>query len=106
MNIYTITDFLTYTTYKDNKVVDVFQKVNIPESLFDLQYYDEYIIEEGDRWDSLADTFYGTPHLWWLIASYNKFIDPFPTLVVGQKINIIKPELVPNLLLTMKGYLK
>ena len=101
-----ITDFLTTTTYKDNIVVDVFKKIDIPDYVFLINYYDEYIIKEGDRWDRLSFNFYGTPHLWWLLASYNGVIDPFTSLVAGEKLKIIKSEIIPNLLMRMKGILK
>jgi len=106
MSIYSVSDFLTTTTYKGETVIDVFKKIDIPDDLYEIGYYEEYIIKEGDRWDRLSNTNYGTPYLWWLLASYNKFIDPFTALIVGEKIKIIRPELISNLLLNLKGYLK
>ena len=104
-SIYSVTDFLEMTAYKNKTVVNVFKKINIPTIYIGIEYYDEYIIKEYDRWDRLANKFYGTPHLWWLIASFNKILDPFISLIPGTKINIIKPAIVPNLLMQMKGYI-
>lgn len=101
-----VTDFLTTTTYKNETVIDVFKKINIPDEIKDLKYYNEYIIKDGDRWDRLSYKFYGTPHLWWLLASYNKVIDPFTSLVVGEKLKILRVETISNVLLKMKGLIK
>ena len=41
-----------------------------------LRNTDTYIATEtGDRFDSLANQFYGNPSLWWIIASANNIHD-------------------------------
>ncbi len=101
-----ISEFLTTTTYHGETVVDVFKKIEIPSEAFDVSAYEEYIIKEGDRWDRLARKFYGDVNLWWLLASYNKVVDPFNVLIPGNKIKILDGILISNILLKMKGYLK
>lgn len=45
-----------------------------------------YIVESGDTWCSLANRFYGNPHLWWVVASANGVIDPTKEPVPGETI--------------------
>lgn len=40
------------------------------------------------RLDLLADDFYGTPHLWWVIASVNNILDPLVSVPEGTKIRV------------------
>lgn len=42
----------------------------------------------GDTLDSLALQYYNNPTYYWVIADYNRIIDPFAELTVGQKIKI------------------
>lgn len=44
--------------------------------LIPLRNTDTYVATEtGDRFDSLANQFYGDPSLWWIIASANNIHD-------------------------------
>lgn len=39
--------------------------------------YTLYTVQPGDRWDKIADRFYGNPALWWKIADINpELFDP------------------------------
>lgn len=40
------------------------------------------------RLDLIAAMFLGEPRLWWLLAQYNKILDPFSEVVDGTKIFI------------------
>ena len=40
------------------------------------------------RLDLLADNFYGTPALWWVIASVNNIIDPLISVPQGTSIRV------------------
>ena len=68
-----------------------------------ISFYDEYSIMETDRWDTISQKFYQTPHLWWLICNYNKIKDPFADLVAGNTIKIIKRELLTPVLHKLRG---
>lgn len=50
---------------------------------------DLYIVSTvGDRYDTLAQKFYGDARLWWIIASANKFTSASLIVVPGQQIRI------------------
>ena len=99
-----IINILGYTEYEEETIVNIFQKFSIKQSrLLSVNFYDEYIVQYADRWDTISYKIYDTPHLWWLVANYNGVIDPFTELVVGEKIKIIKPELVSSLLLDLRN---
>ncbi len=83
-------------------IVNIFTKISITQpGLQDADFYEDYIIEEGDRWDIISNKVYGTPHLYWLILSFNKIDDPFSSLIVANTIKILKPELVPGILIKL-----
>jgi hypothetical protein len=64
----------------------------IPEQADDLRYE----VTEVDRIDLIADTYYGDPTLWWVIAIRND-MEILPTdLNVGRKIVIPSPRYVRN----------
>jgi nucleoid-associated protein YgaU len=48
----------------------------------------EYVIKESDRIDLLSHKFYGTSHLWWLIALANKMFNIATDFRPGRKILI------------------
>jgi len=50
------------------------------------------------RIDLIAAMFLGEPRLWWVIAQYNKILDPFAEIVAGAQIYIPSPERVDALL--------
>lgn len=61
--------------YGDNKII---HRNN--NSYYETTYYNEqklknddryFISQQGDRCDTLANEFYGDPHLWWFIAKIN-----------------------------------
>ena len=45
-----------------------------------------YVIKEKDTWDSIALEFYNNPTYYWIICDYNRIIDPFKPLKVGDTI--------------------
>lgn len=39
--------------------------------------YEQYTWKRGDRLDNIAQTFYGRPEMWWVVAEYNpELLDP------------------------------
>lgn len=40
------------------------------------------------RMDLLSSNFYGTTHLWWVIASVNNILDPLVSVPAGTRIRI------------------
>lgn len=99
-----IISILGYTDYGDETIVNIFKKFSIRQSrLLSVNFYDEYVVQDGDGWDSISYKFYNTTSLWWMIANYNGVLDPFDELVVGEKIKLIKPELVSSLILGLRN---
>jgi hypothetical protein len=39
--------------------------------------FDTYVLQEGDRWDTLAQFFYGDRQLWWILVIFNEIENPF-----------------------------
>jgi len=50
------------------------------------------------RLDLIAAMFLGEPRLWWVIAQYNKILDPYAEIVEGAKIYIPSSERVDAML--------
>lgn len=59
-----------------------------------------YTIDQrtAGRIDLIASMFLGEPRLWWVIAQYNKILDPFAEIVAGAQIYIPSPERVDAML--------
>jgi hypothetical protein len=47
-----------------------------------------YMVQEGDRYDKLANQFYGRPDLWWLLANANPEIFYPDGLLSGTLIRV------------------
>lgn len=39
--------------------------------------FDYMLVQENDRWDTLAEQIYGDRQLWWILAIFNDIEDPF-----------------------------
>ena len=50
--------------------------------------YQNYIVEANDTLDVLSLRAYGSPIYYWIIASFNRILDPFEPLEVGSTIKI------------------
>lgn len=99
-----IINILGYADYNNETIINIFKKFSIRQSrLLSVNFYDEYIVQSSDRWDTISYNMYNTTALWWMIANYNGVIDPFAELVVGEKIKVIKPELVSSLILGLRN---
>lgn len=63
---------------------------DLPEQSDDIRYQ----VMGGDRIDALANKFYGSPTLWWVIAAANE-LEILPTaLSVGDVIRVPSPRFV------------
>ena len=56
------------------------QDYNVLTHIFDQEFYNmpytTKMLVEGDRLDNLAYDAYNDPDFWWLLAKYNRIIDP------------------------------
>jgi hypothetical protein len=50
-----------------------------------------YVSQDGDRLDIIANTFYGIPEYWWVIAKANKIANGSMAVVGGTRL------LIPNI---------
>ncbi len=61
-------------------------------------FYNIYEVGYEEWFDNIAVKFYGTPDLWWVIAAYNKYENPFEDLTPGTNIKILKSNYIATLL--------
>lgn len=50
--------------------------------------YIEYLVSNGDTWDSIALQYYNSPSYYWVLLDFNRLNDPFVEPKVGQVIKI------------------
>ena len=48
----------------------------------------EYIVQFGDTWQNISLRYLGDAALWWLIAEFNRVLDPFTFLTPGTRLII------------------
>ncbi len=74
-----------YDVGNDTVVFGLMRPVVVPDSsdeLWIMPSAGEY------RLDLLSNDFYGTPHLWWVIASVNNILDPLVAVPTGTELRI------------------
>jgi nucleoid-associated protein YgaU len=105
-NSQSIINILGTTVYPvdGNTIINIFNKIDLTSIKNNINYYNQYQVTNEDRWDLISQKFYGTPNLWWLLAAFNGVKDPFADLQTLNSINIIKQEIIPTVLLLLKGY--
>lgn len=50
--------------------------------------YIEYIVRDGDTYDSIALEAYNNPTYWWVITDFNRIIDPFSKPTKNTKLKL------------------
>lgn len=58
-----------------------------------IKVFDTVAIEEKERWDTLAEKYYGSRSMWWVIPMFNDVDDPFKIYydkTIPQSINFLK----------------
>lgn len=83
------------TEVSDNRL-EWWERKNFTSSVDDSLYTIDQ--RTAGRIDIIAAMFLGEPRLWWIIAQYNKILDPFAELVAGAQIYIPSPERVDAML--------
>jgi hypothetical protein len=77
-DIVKIQDILTRTRYMD--YTSTIHDYNLPKKVFSSDFYSipyvDYPLVTGDRLQNIAFDYYGDSDYWWLIAKYNKIVDP------------------------------
>ena len=88
--------------------IPITQTVEIPQRRYTTVKYPEIILDfsdiyvyttRGDRYDTLALTYYGDVSLWWVITRANP-TQPTDSLIpnYGDQIRIPSPQRIPNIL--------
>lgn len=44
--------------------------------------------EYVNRIDLIANSFYGEPRYWWIIAQYNNILDPWAEIILGRQLRL------------------
>jgi len=69
-------------TYENVEIFEIRDKIDTTENESDLAYN----VQEGDDLKGIANIVYGDARLYWIIAEYNRIVDPFKNLVVGTRL--------------------
>jgi hypothetical protein len=102
-NLKSFSNLFNKIEYSGEEARNIFVRYNLVEKLqSNVDFFENYIISDEDRWDSLAYKFYGSYNLWWVIAVFNDIKDPLEEFQTGQTLKIIKPEFLPNLLVAIR----
>jgi hypothetical protein len=89
------------------KILDIWNsfRVQVVPDNFNTDAYIEYTPQAADNLYSLANTFYGTVKLWWLIPLVNDAEDPFDFLknVMDKSgtIKVLKSNYASSIIFTM-----
>jgi hypothetical protein len=65
--------------------------------MLDDEKYVIHVVQDGERLDMIADTYYGNPQLWWIIADVNS-IFRFWTMAIGTELKIPEADSVGRML--------
>jgi hypothetical protein len=78
---------------RETKFLNVFKSVIVNENAqTDILAYDTYEVSEGEFLDNISYEMYETPKLWWVVALFNNFTNPFEELEPGSNIKVLKSE--------------
>ncbi len=98
-----ILNILPQMTYNGIDCVNIFKSYEIVEAYKkSISYYSIYEVQDGDRWEVLANKFYLNRYLWWVIAIFNGIIDPFSELAVGTQLKIIKSQFISEIIYAIR----
>jgi len=89
-----------FTLYEDESGQMYFNLINdlSIEGDIDPSLYTEIFYNEDDSWYDLSYRYYGTTRLWWTILIANNIINPFKDAKTGDRIKILKKEVISDIL--------
>lgn len=61
-------------------------------------YYLSHEVSDSDWLDTISNTYYGTPTLWWIVALVNSMENPFEDLEPGTNLKILKSDYIYQVL--------
>lgn len=89
-----------FDVYTDEDGFSYFNLLNslVIEGDIDDSLYTEVFFNEEESWYGLSTRFYSTPRLWWTILIANNVINPFNDKKTGDKVKILKKEVITEIL--------
>jgi hypothetical protein len=89
-----------FDSYTDEEGYSFYDLNNnlIIEGDVDPVLYDVIFYNEGTSFYELSYKFYGTVQLWWIILLANNIVNPFEDVKNGDKLKILKKEVVSQIL--------
>lgn len=65
-------------TVDDIPMVDLWRAWQISQEFRGkVKIFDTYLVQEGDRWETIAQEVYNDRRLWWILVMFNDIEDPF-----------------------------
>jgi len=86
-----------YLTYNINRTLAITGLDNVSKALVE-----DYTVKLGDTWTTIAYSRYSDTRLWWLVCKVNGIVDPTEQPTTGQKIKLLKDEVVKGILEEIK----
>lgn len=68
------------------------------DGTIDPNFYTEIFYNSEQNWYDLSFEYYGTTRLWWIILVANNIINPFTDIKTGDRIKILKKNIVTDIL--------
>ena len=79
--------------------LDIFRSYNFNEATTeDVTFYYWHEVGHEEWWDNISNQYYGTPLLWWVVASFNDIVNPFEALRPGNSVKVLKTTYIYSLL--------
>lgn len=89
-----------FTVYEDEYNILYFNLINdlSIDGDIDPSLYQEIFYNQEESWYEMSYKYYGTTRLWWLILVANKVNNPFEDIKTGDRIKILRKEIVSEIL--------
>jgi hypothetical protein len=88
-----------YDTANNEYFMNIFRAYIVNDNVQNnILFYLTHEVSDTDWLDTISNTYYGTPTLWWVIALMNNFTNPFEDLVPGTNLRILKSDYIYQLL--------
>ena len=94
--------FNVYEDVDGNYFYNINRKVNVPEQLSP-DSYEDYVLQVGDTWTTLAHLYYSDVRLWWIILASNPEQNPVLLPVPGEIIRMLNPNVVQIILSSIRS---
>ena len=83
--------------YGDTTFADLWRSWFLTEEFkSDAEVFDEWLLTDGERWDTVAERVFGDRELWWTLPFFNEIEDPFSIYFQKDLSISLKTIKVPN----------